>query len=290
VGRDSSIEWTHHTFNPWWGCTRVSEGCVRCYAETFAKRVGVQWGPQAERRFFGDKHWSEPLKWNREAEKAGERRRVFCASMADVFEDRPELVDQRLRLWLLIEQTPHLDWLLLTKRPENMAWMAPPWWRPWPANVWPMATVESQEVAARRIMHLLEIPAAVHGLSVEPLLGPLNLREVEIIKPVEPYGPGVSLDALTGHLIGPDDILPHRVSWVIVGGESGHGARPLDPAWVRSLRDQCTDAGTAFFFKQWGEHYPLRTVGPPNEMWRFDRVGKKAAGNVLDGRTWAEMP
>lgn len=252
MGKNSSISWTDHTFNPWWGCTRVSRGCEKCYAETFAKRVGVKWGPQAERRFFGEKHWNEPLKWNREAEKSGERRRVFCASMADVFEDRPELIDERLKLWALIDKTPNLDWLLLTKRSENMAWMAPAHWSPrWPGNVWAMTSVENQEVAAKRILHLLEVPAVVHGLSVEPLLGPLNLRRIEVVTP-STFGPGVYLDALTGHLVGPDDMLANRINWVIVGGESGGTARPFDLAWARVLVAQGREAGTAIFLKQVG--------------------------------------
>ncbi|MFM7332780.1 MAG: DUF5131 family protein, partial [Brachymonas sp.] len=117
MAKDSRIEWTHHTFNPWWGCVKVSAACDHCYAETWAKRLGEQvWGPSSERRFFSDTHWNEPLKWNREAGEEGVRRRVFCASMADVFENRPDLIAHRMRLLKLIEATPFLDWLLLTKR------------------------------------------------------------------------------------------------------------------------------------------------------------------------------
>jgi len=122
MGKDSKIEWTHHTFNPWWGCVKVSPGCEHCYAEAFAKRVGKKvWGAQSDRRFFGDPHWREPLKWHDEAVITGERRRVFCASMADVFEDRDELIPHRIRLFQLIANTPKLDWLLLTKRPGSRA-------------------------------------------------------------------------------------------------------------------------------------------------------------------------
>lgn len=122
MGIETEIAWTDSTFNPWWGCQRVSPGCERCYAETFAKRVGLQvWGPKQERRFFGEKHWREPLRWNEQAAKAGARRRVFCASMADVFEERLDLAAARARLFGLIRLTPSLDWLLLTKRPENAA-------------------------------------------------------------------------------------------------------------------------------------------------------------------------
>src|SRR5688572_21886599 len=117
MGESTTITWTHHSWNPWWGCVKVSEGCKNCYAESFSKRACHDiWGPGSQRRFFGDKHWAEPIKWDRAAEKAGERRRVFCASMADVFEDRPDLVEPRRRLFELIRATPNLDWLLLTKR------------------------------------------------------------------------------------------------------------------------------------------------------------------------------
>jgi protein gp37 len=225
VGIDTKIQWCHHTFNPWWGCERVSPGCVHCYAEAFAKRTGHSvWGSAAQRRFFGDKHWAEPLKWDRDAGKAGERRRVFCASMADVFEDRPDLVDDRARLSLLVQATPWLDWLLLTKRPENVDRL----WRPdwptnrWPENVWLGTTVEDQERADERITRILSVPAAVHFLSVEPLLGPVDLRRFD----------------------GGD--------WVIVGGESGAGARPCDVEWVRSVISQCRDASVACFVKQLG--------------------------------------
>ena len=144
MGEKTGIAWTDSTFNPWHGCQRVSPGCELCYAETFDARFGEpHWGPKAPRRFFGDKHWNEPLKWNRAAEASGVRRRVFCASMADVFEDRPDLVEHRLRLWKLIEATPHLDWLLLTKRPENIHRMLPKPTvdadgntRPYFSNVW----------------------------------------------------------------------------------------------------------------------------------------------------------
>jgi hypothetical protein len=126
MGKDSKIAWTHHTFSPWWGCSHVSPGCVRCYAEVWAKRTGHDvWGAKGDRRTFPEKHWREPLAWNAAAQRAGERRRVFCASMADVFEDHPALPPERAKLWPLIEATPNLDWLLLTKRIENVAGMAP---------------------------------------------------------------------------------------------------------------------------------------------------------------------
>jgi protein gp37 len=136
MAENSNIEWTHHTFNPWIGCTKVSDGCKNCYAENLMdKRYGrVKWGPQGTRVRTSEANWKKPLKWNREAEAKGERHRVFCASLADVFEDKPdqpEMEQWRLELLELIIKTPYLDWLLLTKRPENVRgmvygdWFAP---------------------------------------------------------------------------------------------------------------------------------------------------------------------
>ena len=155
MARNSSIEWTHHTFNPWWGCSRVSPACDNCYAEVWAHRLGQDlWEPSAARRFFGDNHWREPLRWNAEAENEQRRARVFCASMADVFEWRADLNEQRVRLWWLIEQTPNLDWLLLTKRPQHICRMVP-WNENWPENVWVGTTVENQRLADVRLPLLL---------------------------------------------------------------------------------------------------------------------------------------
>lgn len=243
MGENSKIQWCHHTFNPWWGCTRVSRACLNCYAEAFAKRTGVGWGPQAERRLFGEKHWNEPLKWNRAAEKAGERKRVFCASMADVFESRPELDAERRKLWSLIAATPQLDWLLLTKRPENITGMVRhEWLDRWPANVWPGTTAEDRACWATRTAALNEVPAQIRFVSAEPLQEDLGTVD------------------LSG------------ISWLIVGGESGGASKvtPFDPDWVRSLRDQCAATGTAFFTKQmgrWiaGNHRGFGVV----QSWRF---------------------
>src|SRR5712691_9642684 len=127
----TTIEWCDFSWNPWWGCFKVSEGCKHCYAETLSKRFGRDiWGPASttERRFFGPKHWDEPLQWNEQAKREGTRKRVFCASMADVYEDHPMVKSARHSLWLLIQETPHLDWLLLTKRPENVLNMSPAAW------------------------------------------------------------------------------------------------------------------------------------------------------------------
>ena len=249
MGEHSKIEWTDHTFNPWWGCVRVSPACQHCYAETFSKRVGLDvWGVGESRRFFGAKHWQEPRKWNAAAQRAGVRARVFCASMADVFEDRADLVQPRADLFVLIDDTPWLDWLLLTKRPEHIERLMPAYWGNgvWP-NVWLGATVEDS-LRESRIEALRSAPAVVRFLSCEPLLA-----------------------SVAPNLAG--------IQWVICGGESGHGARPMRVEWARSLRDRCVDAGVAFHFKQWGEHNAQGV-----------RVGKKAAGRLLDGREWNEFP
>jgi protein gp37 len=228
MGQQTGIEWTDHTFNPWWGCVRVSPACQHCYAETFAKRTGnAVWGVEAPRRMFGDKHWREPAKWNRAAAAAGVRRKVFCASMADVFEDRPDLMGPRERLFRLIEATPMLDWLLLTKRPENLTTLLPASWLIRPLrHVWLGTTVENQEYAAKRLPHLIAVPASVRFVSYEPALGLVDFGRW-----------------LHG---------PSRIDWLIAGGESGPGFRAPDPEWIRSARQACVVAGVPFFFKQWG--------------------------------------
>jgi protein gp37 len=226
MAKETSISWTNHTFNPWWGCTKVSKGCDHCYAATYANRYGFKWGPAAQRRLLGENHWNEPLKWDKQAGKEGVRHRVFCASMADVFEDNQQVLSQRMKLWALVEATPNLDWQLLTKRPQKVKSMVPKAWLEgsWPSNVWVGTSVENQDTADRRIPELLRIPAPIKFLSCEPLLGQ------------------VSLDG-----VGEGDI-----QWLIVGGESGPGARPMDVEWARDLRDQCQERNISMFVKQMG--------------------------------------
>ena len=276
MARNSHIEWTHHTFNPWWGCTKVSAACDNCYAELWAKRMGHQiWGVQSTRRFFSDTHWKEPLTWNEEARVARRRERVFCASMADVFERRAELNEQRERLWELIKITPWLDWLLLTKRPQNVESMVP-WDDQWPVNVWLGTTVESQEFAEKRLPFLLKHPTAVRFLSCEPLLGSIDLT------------PWFKKKGL------------HPINWVIAGGESGPGARPMHPDWAKNLLHQCQKATVAFHFKQWGHWAPAelveettkaKVINLENERpVNMARVSKKLAGRILEGKTWDGVP
>jgi protein gp37 len=218
MGENSKISWTDNTFNPWWGCVKVSPACDNCYAESFSRRVGQEvWGTDAPRRFFGDKHWDEPLKWNANAlNKLGRPARVFCASMADVFEDRPELGPHRTRLFHLIVNTPNLLWNLLTKRHTELknyaSWLELP-------NVRFGVTVENQTYDFR----------LVHGVtwvSYEPALGPLEL-----------YHASMQAD----------------VDWVIIGGESGAGAREMKLEWALSMIEQCKSAGVAVHFKQTGD-------------------------------------
>jgi protein gp37 len=340
MGANSKISWTHHTFNPWRGCTKVSEGCKNCYAETLSKRnpkvLGV-WGPQGTRVMASEAMWREPLKWNEEARAAGERRRVFCASLADVFEGpttcTPEahqmIQEARIRLFELIAKTPHLDWLLLTKRPENIPYVLKTTWTPSKAslwhkleqgflpNIWLGTSVENQAAADERIPELLKVPAKVRFLSCEPLLGPVNLEQcAPYVLDGDEENPGV-MNAFNGLCYHPKTcvVVPETkgseegIHWVIAGGESGPNARPMHPDWARSLRDQCQAAGVAFHFKQWGEWlpyseiekdplgiiYPLRNEtrvvgvgkGSDDELWR---VGKAAAGRLLDGQTWDEVP
>lgn len=242
MGDTTGISWADATFNPWIGCTKISTGshgaCEHCYAERDNNRRGwvSGWGVGIPRR--RTKTWDQPVKWNRQAEISGDRPRVFCASLADVFDNE---VDQAWRddLWRLIRKTPNLRWMLLTKRIGNAPKMLPQDW-PYP-NAGLMATLATQSEWDRDYPKLASLPAAWHGVSAEPLLDEINIGTAT-----------------------PD--------WIIVGGESGAGHRYTDPAWVRSLRDQCTANSIAFHFKQWGGARP------------------KSNGCELDGREHKEFP
>lgn len=235
MAEQSAIEWTDATWNPVRGCTKVSPGCKHCYAETFAERFRGVPGHPYEQGFdlrLVPKKLDEPLKW-----KAP--RRIFVNSMSDLFhEDVPERYIRRV--FVTMEVADWHIYQILTKRAERLAQMAPS--LPWPAHVWQGVSVEDRRYGLPRIDFLRRVPAALRFLSVEPLLEDLGAVD------------------LSG------------IAWVIVGGESGHGARPMRPEWVRSIRDQCAAARVPFFFKQWGG------------------VHKKVAGRLLDGRTWDEFP
>jgi protein gp37 len=302
--KNSHIEWTDHTFNPWEGCTKVSPGCANCYAETRNKRwnAGKNWGPGAPRRRTSASNWNEPVKWNREAEATGTRPRVFCASLADWLDDEVP-IEWLADLLVLIHKTPHLDWLLLTKRPENwksrmeavcefdgdsLAWS---WLRGNALhNVWLGTTVEDQKRADQRIPRLLSIPARVRFLSCEPLLGPVDLWCANYRSPDGSFTGAVTTWKDCG------------VNWVICGGESGPGARPMHPDWAIALRDECNAARVPFFFKQWGEWLPVGQDAHEiisygrHEMHSFSedvqsyRVGKRDAGRLLDGKEHSGLP
>lgn len=348
MAENSAIEWTNHTFNPWWGCQKVSPACDHCYAERDAKRFAagqVLWGVGAERRTFGDKHWNAPIKWNDQArasrEQLGhlhERPRVFCASMGDWLDlDAP--ISEFVRLLDLVRVTPELDWLLLSKRIGNWrkrlsdAWdeiMRPAivpterkalaaWIERWlagepPTNVWLGATIVNQDEYDRDIGKLLRTAARVHFLSVEPMLGPIDL-EAFLWECCGEQGPtGVEYMGASEYGCCNKPLQRDALHWVICGGESGPGARPMHPDWARSLRDQCKAAGVPFLFKQWGEwaqvsespvhpeatripgnlcrvtldgvtadHYVAISVDGGRKRYELRRVGKRAAGRQLDG-------
>lgn len=224
MGKETGIAWTDHTFNPWWGCEKVSRGCAHCYAETLSRRYQFNiWGAQAPRRFFSDKHWAEPVKWDKDAAAEGVQKKVFCASMADVFEYRKDLNKQRERLFRLIERTPNLIWQLLTKRPQYIIELTPKSWdTDWPENCWIGTSTEDQETYDARANYLRLTGAKVRFLSMEPLLGPITMT------------------------------IPDGIQWAILGGESGPGARPCHVEWLRALVQQCEVKGIACFVKQLG--------------------------------------
>jgi protein gp37 len=344
MGQFTNISWTDHTGNPWIGCTKVSDGCKNCYAEVYGDRFGVKWGPLGIRRKTVT-FWKDVLKWNKQqwvecpdchwrgsvlAARGAmfcpdcasspivkpTRQRVFCASLADVFEDNDQLTEWRKDLFNLIDQCTNLDWLLLTKRPENILKMVSANWKhednsniridAWPHHVWIGTTCENQEMADKRIPELLKIPAKIRFLSCEPLLGPVNLW---------PWLNDPSTYIVQGnHATGQYPVGkyagPSPIRWVIAGGESGPNARPMHPGWVRSLRDQCVAADVPFLFKQWGEFHPVvfdmgdgdigvlpsglldcdvkpKAIAFDGEM---ERIGKIAAGCQLDGQFWHQFP
>jgi protein gp37 len=254
MGESTNIEWTDHTFNAFWGCTKVSPGCDNCYAETFDKRVGGKhWGKGAPRRVFGERHWREPMRWNAAAEKGGQRRRVFCSSMADVF-DAEAPVGELKRLWALIRETPHLDWQLLTKRHGRIARSLPPDWGDGYPNVWLGVTVEDQARLDERLPALLSVPARMHFLSCEPLLGRINPYFFEMA----------------------------AVGWIIVGGESGHRARPFDLNWARILIHYGREIRTPIFVKQLGSLPISDVTDEEGARWQLPLADRKGG----DPREW----
>jgi protein gp37 len=273
--QNSKIEWTTHTFNPWVGCTKISPGCANCYAETIAARYwGVKWGIKAQRHRFSERYWEQPFKWNRKAKREGTRPRVFCASLADIFDE--EVPNSwRDAFFNLIDKCPYLDWLLLTKRANKMAdYMKG---EPERSNVWLGVSAENQQVFDRRVNILLtQTRAVVRFVSMEPLLECVDISRHVNQDWSEGRGPLMSNQYL---------------DWVIVGGESGPKSRPMDPEWVRMIRDQCINTKTAFLFKQWGEHIIHPDYSPSTHKTPFFKaVGKKEAGRLLDGQEWNQYP
>lgn len=254
--KGTAINWCDNTFNCWEGCTKVSPGCTHCYAKVQDDRHlrGEQshWGPGNSRRIMADAYWRQPLAWEREAAKAGTRPRVFCASMAD-WADNEAPAGQRDRLWKLIRQTPHLDWLLLTKRANNIKKCLPTDWGAGYANVWLGVSVENRKHGLPRLDILRAIPATVRFASIEPLLEDLGTVN------------------LTG------------INWAVIGGESGSGARPLDVAWVQSLIKQCRAQGVAPWVKQLGKSPSDK--GEPLPI--FGQNGKPS-GHADDWDRWPE--
>lgn len=335
----TKIEWCDATLNLWWGCTKVSEGCKFCYAEHLAdhRYHKSNWGPNGTRTEV--KSWRSTLnKISKRAKSEGRRLKVFCQSMSDTFEgpetmggvdsENWKLVQKlQVNLFHAIEGNPELDFLLLTKRPENAAIMLRRFGfscdGSLPPNLWIGTSVENQATADERISHLLQIPAAVRFLSCEPLLGPVSLST-----PLFRYSDGRGMFTYLGK--GNYSTLIDAVDWVICGGESGPNARPMHPDWARSLRDQCQAAKVPFLFKQVGEwtcyeesaiHFQnaytgahvdphtfpsdLTTRGDDDPSWLWSigdeygnlgpatvwhRVGKARAGRILDGREWNAFP
>ena len=287
MGDTTEIGWTDSTANLWWGCTKVggSRACENCYAETWARRMGTGWGDAAPRRYIAG-IWADLVRWNAAAERTNRRRRVFCMSMGDWAEGRPEQRPHLERLWKLIPQCPAIDFQMLTKRPQLIRSLIPkPWLDNPQPNVWMGVTADTQRWLDIRWGFLKKVPAVVHWFSMEPIFERMVL---------------------------PADFLAlGNRAWAITGGESGAKAQPTHPDIFRTIRDQCVAAGVPHFFKQWGEWWPTevdlaerrntRYVTPTGECVEegdhgyresqvMRRVGKKAAGHLLDGREWQEFP
>ncbi len=274
----SKIEWTDSTFNPWVGCTKIkrrmgkSSACDFCYAEKWAKRSGqVAWGNH-DRRRTTDAYWQGPLKWNLQAadfrKKYGRRRRVFCASLADVFDNQVD-AQWRADLFDLIRQCDQLDWQLLTKRPQNIKKMLPRDWDNGYPNVWLGTTAEDAESYQTRVSHLLQLPSVVRFVSYEPALGSLG---------------NIAIGGRT-----PD--------WIIMGGESGVRsdlARSTEPQWIRDAISECRRYNVAPFLKQWGAYSNNPLVVEDrlsiDEAMRLDPPENGKGGGKLDRKIWREFP
>jgi protein gp37 len=301
MAENSKISWTDHTLNFWIGCTKVSPGCKFCYAEvdTFARRERSNgrelWGPGGERHRTSEALWKNPYKWEKNSqwvectscswrgnfkETSGPedacpncdrgysmkttRQRVFVSSLADICEIHPQITnDMRKEIAQIVKDCRNLDFLFLTKRIENFnnLWLDL-FGGTLPENLWVGTTVEDQKWADIRIPELLKVPAKVRFLSCEPLLGPVHFNGSKELR---------------------DAFENKKIHWVIGGGESGARARPMITLWIRSLRDQCKEAGIPFHFKQWGEWYPCLDRDTGEQRDDMVRIGKKNSGRLLDG-------
>lgn len=268
MGDTTKIEWTDHTFNPWIGCQKVSTGCDNCYAEQLVHRYGwTEWGPKGVRKRTSPTNWRKPIGWNRKAADSDQRPRVFCASLADVFDNRAPQ-GARDDLFGLIRQTPKLDWQLLTKRPENIARFLPSDWDNGYNNVWLGVTAEDQTAYDRRWPILASIPAAIRFISYEPATGPVSFRIDD----------------------GTHDMVP---DWLIWGGESGRHARTMKWEWARSITKECIEHDVAVFGKQWGTYKSnpiVQTGGSFAEAKRLDPPENGKGGALLMGHLWREFP
>jgi protein gp37 len=288
MSEKTGISWTDSAFNPWIGCSKISAGCTNCYAERDNKHynwVEGGWGPAGHRKLTSFANWKKPIAWDIASKIAGVRHKVFCASLGDVFEDRPELVLWRSDLFDLIEATTNLDWLLLTKRPENVISMFDRHFGNYgedgviiPDNVWMGVTAENQEMANKRIPLLLNIPTSIRFVSIEPMLEAVDLKHVE--------GDHVYFDVLEdvlersrfdfdGDGFGLAAPMHNGINWIICGGESGPNSRPMDISWARKLHYQCENAHIPFFFKQVGGN---------------KRIDGHWGGDLLDGKQYHEFP
>ncbi|WP_029310758.1 DUF5131 family protein [Acidiphilium angustum] len=320
MAEDTRISWAHSTHNFWLGCTKISPACENCYACDWAKRTGQSELWAGKLRRTTPQNWHKPIRWNAKAAETGETHRVFSSSLSDFFDNQaPD--EWRQDAWSLIRATPYLTWMILTKRPQNIAKMLPPnWWAGYP-NVWLGTTVENQAEAERRIPALTAVPARLRFLSCEPLLGPLDLLYPESLFGAD--GPSRCCSGLDCGCMGRpiDPWLIYGIDWVIAGGESGPNARPMHPQWVRSLRRQCAEARVTFHFKQWGAWQSMVDRDKDDPDWRANygltnhkpekyrilnlaggcgfhgeqvhmmrRVPKEHAAPVLDGSTWQDFP
>ena len=308
MGEQSGIEWTTATWNPVIGCAKVSPACTNCYAEEYAaKRLKRPDLWRGARHVTSRSVWNLPERVDRKAAREGRRVRLFVSSLADVFEDHPVWTGLRSFALAKLEALEHTDVLLLTKRPENIRGMVPSsWLDAWPAHVWTGATVEDQQRADERIPELLKVPGP-HFLSMEPLLGPVDLSPW--LRPEQqcercdsdcstcPLDRAVFVDEDFDERSG--DHPARSIDWVIAGGESGQLARPSHPDWFRSVRDQCARAAVPFMFKQWGEWIPRsHTTGrhpwhdertPDGDpSWRVPAPGRLALGwgTITRDRFW----